>query len=243
MLDGSKTDRGVVKFFKPFLEKSVLILLFVFTACLWIFMEVADEVRENESLHFDDRILLMFRTAENPAVPIGPKWLTTMAMDVTSAGSTTLLTFVILAVSGAFWLEKKHRAALLILTTTITGQILSGSLKMFFDRPRPDIVQHLTEVSTTSFPSGHSMMSAVVYLTIAAVAGQFIALKTTRIYLLFLAVVLMISIGISRMFLGVHYPTDVLAGWTAGFAWAILCLTISHWLQMRGAVEQSNTTS
>lgn len=237
-----KNGNGSIKLImlKPFLERTVLFSFFLFSLSCWVFIEIADEVREKSTYHIDDRILLALRNAENPEMLRGHKWFTNMAMDVTAAGSVTNLMIFICGVVGAFLLEKKYRAAMLILLASVTGQVMSSLLKYLFDRPRPDVVPHLTEVSTTSFPSGHSMMSAVVYLTVAAVGGQFIANKATRIYLLILAGILTILIGLSRIFLGVHYPSDVLAGWTAGLAWATLWLMISRWLQIRGQVEQAN---
>jgi len=104
-------------------------------------------------------------------------------------------------------------------------------------RPRPNIVPHLTEVQTSSFPSGHSMMSAVIYLTLGVLLSRLVVGAVMRFYVVAVAMLLTALVGFSRVFLGVHYPSDVVAGWTAGLAWALICLLVARILQHRGSVE------
>ncbi|WP_287303343.1 phosphatase PAP2 family protein, partial [Mesorhizobium sp.] len=117
----------------------------------------------------------------------------------------------------------KPGAAFLVFVAVAGGQALSSTLKLGIDRPRPDLVSHLADVATLSFPSGHAMLSAVTYLTLGSMASRFLPGRTTQIYVLGLAVLTTLLVGISRVYLGVHWPSDVLAGWCAGFAWAMLC--------------------
>jgi undecaprenyl-diphosphatase len=129
----------------------------------------------------------------------------------------------------------------LVLASSLGGEGLSSVLKYFFERERPSVVPHFIEVHSSSFPSGHSMMSAVVYLTLGTLTAQFISNWRGRAYVIVVSIVLTIMIGLSRVYLGVHYPTDVAAGWCAGLLWATLSVTIARWLQNRGKVEPPGT--
>ena len=134
-------------------------------------------------------------------------------------------------------LVRKRRTALLLLLSCTGGILLSTALKYGFDRPRPDLVSHGSVVYTASFPSGHSMMAAAVYLTLGALLASVEPDYRAKIFLLTVALVLSVLVGVSRVYLGVHWPTDVLAGWSAGAAWAIACWIVALKFQRRGAVE------
>ena len=142
------------------------------------------------------------------------------------------------SVLGYLVLVRKRAAGLLVLGAVFGGQVLSTLLKLLFDRPRPDLIPDAPHEFTASFPSGHAMLSAVTYLTLAALLARVQPLRRARIYLLALAILLTVLIGVSRVYLGVHWPTDVLAGWSIGSAWAMLCWRLAGWLQSRGQVEQ-----
>jgi undecaprenyl-diphosphatase len=163
-----------------------------------------------------------------------------MGRDITSMGSFSILGLIVAGVVGYLLLIRKRSAAVLILVSVAGGTILSTALKMGFNRPRPDLA-HAYHLFTASFPSGHAMLSAVTYLTLGALLAQFTTDRRIKIYFLAVAIFLTALGGISRVYLGVHYPTDVLAGWCVGSAWALLCTTIANWLQRRGAVEQPQT--
>lgn len=216
----------------------MLVSLSVIAGLLFGFVELAGEVMEGETTAFDKRILLALRDPLNPDQPGGPWWLARVARDITSLGSTTILAILTVATLGFLLLLHKRAAALLVLVSVGGGGLLSTGLKMLFDRARPDLVPHGDEVISASFPSGHAMQSAVVYLTLGALMTQFVEGRRTKAYLLTWAMVLTLIIGSSRVYLGVHWPTDVLAGWSVGAAWAAFCWMIAEWLQRRGAVEQ-----
>lgn len=220
-------------------ELSVLFTMFLLAASLWTFIWISDGVGEGETMALDEQILLSMRTPGDMSDPLGPHWVEELMRDVTGLGGVGFLTFVTLSVAGFLLLDGKGRLALVVLGTIGGGIGLSLLLKMGFDRPRPDLVPHESYVYTTSFPSGHSMMSAVVYLSLASMMARVQESRTLKIYLLFLASLLTVSIGISRVYMGVHWPTDVLAGWMAGAFYALACYLLTLWLQEDGAVETS----
>jgi len=215
-------------------ELTVLIALFVIVVGTWVFLGVADEVVEGDTQAMDERIVRALRRPENPATPIGPPWVTDVARDVTALGGFPVLALVTLAAAGFLRLAGKRATMWFVLTAIVSGYLLSTGLKAIFSRPRPDIVPHLAEVSTSSFPSGHSMMAAVVYMTLGTLLTRVVARNRLKFYFLLVGLLLTGLVGLSRIYLGVHYPTDVLAGWSAGLAWSTLCWLIANALEQRG---------
>lgn len=220
-------------------EITILIALVIIAGGAWGFIVLADEVIEGDTHALDEQLLLALRP--NPADlgdPIGPPWVEEMMRDFTALGGFGILTLLTASVVGYLLLQRKYNGALLVCATVIGGMLLSFVLKQGFSRPRPDLVPHGSLVFTASFPSGHSMLSAVTYLTLGALLARFQPNPRLKIYLLAIAILLTVLVGISRVYLGVHWPTDVLAGWTAGAVWAALCWLVARWLQQKGAVEQ-----
>jgi undecaprenyl-diphosphatase len=197
-------------------------LLLALVGCGLGFMALADEILEQETQGFDEAVVRALRQAEDPRVPIGPVWLRAAAQDLTALGGWTVLTFVTLAVSGFLALVRRFRSMLLVLGSTVGGALLNTVLKELFARPRPTVVPHLAETYTSSFPSGHAMLSAIVYLTLGAMLSQLIERRRLKAYVLGVALALTCLVGLTRVFLGVHYLTDVLGGWMAGLGWALL---------------------
>jgi undecaprenyl-diphosphatase len=220
-------------------ELSTLVGLAVLAGATFVFVKVADEVVEGDTNHFDEAVLRLLRTQTDLADPIGPWWLEIMFKDLTTLGGTTVLTLITIAAVGYLLVEQKRAAALLILLSVIGGVIVSHALKNAFARPRPELVAHLVDVHTLSFPSGHAMLSAVTFLTIGALLARVQSRLRTRVYLISVAIVLTVLVGVSRIYLGVHYPTDVLAGWSAGAAWAMFCYLIARQLQRHGKIENA----
>jgi undecaprenyl-diphosphatase len=177
------------------------------------------------------------RLPNDPAIPIGPPWLREAGRDLTALGGSTVLALMIFVVAGYLFLQKKYHAMWVTLICTTGGLAVSLVLKRIFSRPRPTEVPHLSETMTSSFPSGHSMLSAVVYLTLGMLLTRVVAGRASKIYFLGIAMVITFLVGVSRVYLGVHYPTDVMAGWMAGFVWALLCWMVTRYLQHRGQVE------
>jgi undecaprenyl-diphosphatase len=194
---------------------------------LFLFGFIAQEVVKGRTLAFDRGIMLALRRSADPAIPIGPVWLPEAARDVTSLGSMVVLGIVTLAVAGYLFFAGKPAAAWLTLIAVIGGIALSDLLKFAFARARPDVVAPLARVFTSSFPSAHATLSAITYLTIGAVLARSQTSPRISIYFMALAAFLTVLIGVSRIYLGVHYPTDVLAGWCIGAAWALGCWAVS----------------
>ena len=200
----------------------------------WGFIELLDDVLEGDTRAIDEAIILAFRVPGDPTDPIGAPWLEEAVRDVTALGSSPALVIAVLAVFGFLALANAWRPAIFILAASVGGLVVSSVLKEVIDRPRPDLVPHGNLIYTASFPSGHSMMSAVVYLTLAALVTRLIDRNRLKGYALGVAMVLTLLVGVSRVYLGVHWPSDVLAGWAAGAAWALGCWVIARRVGLGG---------
>ena len=210
-----------------------LLLAFLASACLLLaFGKLASEMIEGETAGFDTAVLLAFRSAANPADPLGPVWLQSAVRDVSAMGSFVVLGFISLSAIFYLFMVEKRMMAMLVAASVIGGVLLSNALKLGFARPRPDFVPEL-DLFTYSFPSGHAMLSAVTYLTLGALLAEAHPSRRVKIYFLTLAFLVTVAVGISRVYLGVHYPSDVLAGWCVGAVWALLCGTVVLYLRRR----------
>ena len=187
-----------------------------------IFVSIAIAVQSGRTEQFDRQLLLSMRHSGS-LLPKGSPAFQESARDVTALGGSLVLGFVTAATAGFLVLSGKRRMAGFLCTSITLGWIVAALLKDLFERPRPDIVPHAMYVATASFPSGHSMRSAIVYLTLGVLLARAHDRTSLKAYFLFLAISLTLVIGVSRVYLGVHWPTDVLAGWTAGAVWASLC--------------------
>ena len=204
----------------------------------WAFIGIAQVVVEGSSHAMDESILLSMRSAGDLSDPIGPGWVEEMGRDFTALGGVAVLTLLTVMSTVYLFLTGKRRNALLLAAAVGTGIVLSMLLKTGFDRPRPALVPHGSIVYTKSFPSGHSMMAAVTYLTLGALLMRAHARRSTRAFIVGFAVLITLLVGVSRVYLGVHWPTDVLAGWAAGGLWASSAWMVARWLQREGQVEQ-----
>lgn len=202
------------------------------------FIAVAVGVSVGVTQKVDEQLLRMPRDPADPARTLGPPWLEEVARDLTALGGIAALSLVTAGVSGYLLISQKYHVLALLLAATLGGLLLSTLLKERFDRRRPDVVPHQSLVMTSSFPSGHSLNSAVVYLTLGSMLAGLSRQWRLKLYFFGVALLLTFLTGVSRVFMGVHYPTDVLAGWFAGLAWATLCSMVARWMRRRGMVER-----
>ena len=215
-----------------------LVGLCVAAGLILTFGWLAEEVFEGDTTAFDRHILLLFRRSGDPGQLLGPDWLPEMLRDLTSLGSTVILGLVLVVALGYLAMARKRGALALVLVSVLGGQAIATVLKLVFARPRPDLVPNAPMVFTASFPSGHAMLSAITYLTLGALLARIEKRCTLQHYFMITAIALTILVGVSRVALGVHWPTDVLAGWCVGAAWAIGCATAAGWLVRRRKVER-----
>ena len=218
-------------------EFALLLSILVVAVAIAGFSGIAEEVLEGETSAFDEAVLLALRDPADLSDPIGPAWLERVAQDVTALGGYTCLALLIVLVVGYQFAAGHRRAALLVAVSVGGGMLISHSLKAVFARPRPDLVPHIVEVQSLSFPSGHAMLSTVTYLTLGALLLRMQPGRGPRLYLMAAAMALALLIGCSRVYLGVHYPTDVAAGWCVGAAWAMFCWGVALWLQRHGGLS------
>lgn len=204
-------------------ELGTLVLVALLAGGAWVFLEVADEVMEGETRRIDRSVMLLLRSPGEPADPLGPDWFEEFVGDITAMGGTGVLVCTTLAMVGFLLLSGRRQAALLLVIAVVGGLFLSMLLKFYFGRPRPGPATRQVQVQTPSFPSTHSALSAATYLNIGGILARFQRRRAMKSYLLLLAILATFAIGVSRVYLGVHWPSDVLAGWSLGASWAAAC--------------------
>lgn len=205
---------------------------------LALFLGLASEIREKETRNFDTTILLSMREKGDTSDPIGSPRVEEIARDLTALGGFTILTIVSLVSFGVALFSGKRKLGGIALVAVVLGVGLTSFLKSNYDRPRPELVEHGVKVYNQSFPSGHSMMAAIVYLTLAILLARTQKRIAVRIFIVAVAILLTVLVGVSRVYLGVHWPTDVLGGWAVGASWAILFWLVAMKIDPRLSTEK-----
>jgi undecaprenyl-diphosphatase len=220
-------------------ERSQLVRLLIIFLGTWAFLALAHEMRTGATQSLDERVMRAVRRSDDPGLLIGPAWVQDTARDITALGGYSVLILLVAITAGFLQLHGKRGETRFLVGAAVSGYFVGMLLKAYFVRPRPTVVPQLEIAYQTSFPSGHSMMSAIIYLTLGALLTQFAGnLPRIRVYFVLCALFLTGIVGVSRVYLGVHYPSDVLAGWTAGLVWANLCALVAARLQRRGMIEE-----
>jgi undecaprenyl-diphosphatase len=202
-------------------EARLLLGFLAITAAIAGFAALASEAREGDIFAVDRLLLLGFRRPGDLSTPVGPLWVEESARDITALGGLTVLALVSVFATAMLVLHGRRLQAVVFAIAVVFAQAASEVLKHLIARPRPMLVPHLDLISSASFPSGHAMMSPVVYLTLAVVLAAGAENRRVRVLLVGSAVLLVTAIGITRVYLGVHWPTDVIAGWMLGSAIAL----------------------
>lgn len=235
--------QGVTKFWRHITARDreelriMMAAIGLVAATVALFVLVGN-VMAGDTQHFDERILRALRRDNDPAQPIGPHWLKIIAEDITALGSATVLGLAVTAVVGFLVLHGMYKNALFVFVASIGGWFLNDLLKSMFARPRPSIVPHLREVWSLSFPSGHALTSAVVYLTLGVLLMRVAERRLVKWYCLTIAMAATALVGASRVYLGVHYPTDVLGGWLIGLCWALIFWLVERSLERRAGLKK-----
>lgn len=224
-------------------EAGPLLTLAGLSLFAWAFVGIAGEIGEGDLAGLDRTLMLALRHSDDLARPIGPAWLKEAARDITALGGNTILLLVSVGTVAYLAMTGARAAACLVSVSVAGAAALSSILKLAFARPRPDLVPHGMEVFTASFPSSHAMLSAATYLTLGVLLARLQERRRTKAFLMGLAVALTLLVGASRVYLGVHWPSDVLGGWCGGAAWALLCWFVALQLQRRGEVETASEAS
>ncbi len=228
-----ETTHAPRKYFEWLGGHSVLVLIAVLAVVMgtWGFVELLDEVRAGKTRGFDEwaiRVIDQHR---------GPPWMEEVGRDITALGGVTVLLLVTAAVVGYMLIRRKYGAMWLMIVATVGGILLVAVLKESVNRNRPNIGTPRMTTYSQSFPSGHSTLSAVVYLTLGSMLAHMAKDRLVKWYFLLVALVLTFLVGVSRVYMEVHWPTDVLAGWAVGLVWALICWLVTRYLQRRGTVE------
>lgn len=224
-------------------EQRAIFALAIAALCALAFIRVAAFVAGQTPGEFDVHIITALRNPNDLSDPIGPGWLEEAMRDLTALGGTTVLVMVSLTTFCFLAMTGRTHSAYLLAASVVGAMLLSQAMKLGFGRPRPELVPHGARVYTLSFPSGHAMMSTAVYLTLAALLARTQKKMRIKIFVIAIAAIVALLVGASRVYLGVHWPTDVIAGWAGGASWAIFCWLIMYWLQRRGKVESEGDDS
>ncbi|HVL29702.1 MAG TPA: phosphatase PAP2 family protein [Sphingomicrobium sp.] len=219
------------------LDRGVLVAFLAVTVLLAGVGNLASEVIDGDTLAFDRWLIAVLRDASDPGSPLGPAWLRKTMVDLTALGGGPFLTLLTVAAAGFLAAARKWGMAAFVVLAIAGGGLAANVLKWIFVRARPDLVPHLVSVDSASFPSAHAMNSAVTFLTLGVLLSRSLEDRRLKAYLMGVAVLLTLIVGFSRVYLGVHWPTDVIAGWAVGAAWAILCSLLAAWLQRRHTIE------
>jgi undecaprenyl-diphosphatase len=190
----------------------------------YAFAKLAELVQEGYTQPFDEAVLHWMGRHQT-------EWLERLMLEVTMLGTWIVVLSIVGIASLFLWLTQHKYSALLLLVATAGGIGLNNILKIGFSRPRPQVFEWGTHVSTSSFPSGHAMSAAVVFITVAYLAARLQKTHRARIGTLLVSAIIVASICFSRMYLGVHYPSDVLAGVIIGLSWSAFCMAILEVIQ------------
>lgn len=219
--------RALWRFLRRF-EARVLLGVIGVAGALWLFWLIGGVVSAGGADAWDRSVILALREPGNIADPRGSGTLEEAVRDITALGGTTMVILATLTGVLALLFHRLPRHALVLAGAVLAAWLSKESLKAFYDRPRPDLVPHGSFVYSASFPSGHTTLSTATFLTLAMLIASLEERRRSKALVYAIAVFVLVGVGMSRVYLGVHWPSDVLGGWVLGAAWALLA-----WLALR----------
>jgi len=241
-------DHDDLAIIQPQWKKTEVFGMLMMLTGLAVFVALAAQLGTPSVQRFDESVVRSLRNVKDLAQPIGPSWFKELTRDFTALGGYGILSTITILVTTFLHLERRPARAHFVVVTIVAGYSLSMTLKALIARPRPDIVPWLSHVHSSSFPSGHSMMSAVVYLSLGLMLSDLTSRRLVKTFVIAAPLTISSLVGLSRVYMGVHYPTDVVAGWWLGISWSLACwLAIRRWRAFRDvrkalSIENENAT-
>lgn len=221
---------GGISISRPKWKRTEFFGFIVMVVGIGVFLTLVTQLQSASIQSLDEAVIRSLRNISVPAEASHPGWFDELARDFTALGGYAVLTTITVLVTTFLHLERRPARAHFVAITVVFGYSFSMLLKAVIDRPRPDIVPWLSHVHLSSFPSGHSMMSAVVYLSLGLMLSDLTSRRLVKVFVVIAPLAISAMVGLSRVYMGVHYPTDVIAGWWIGISWSLACwLIVRRW--------------
>jgi undecaprenyl-diphosphatase len=212
------------------LEARTLIAIMLIAAGLLAFLRLGDAVRAGRTLDLDRRIILALRDPANPGQPRGSFWTRNILHDLTALGGVGVLTLTVLVATIFLWVNGRRRHAAVLLGTVTAATVIGEMIKSAYHRPRPDLVAYGDYFSESSFPSGHSNIATVVWMTLALIVASLERTRIGKATAFVAGGFISLTAGASRVYFAVHWPSDVVGGWILGSGWALMAwLVLGAW--------------
>lgn len=216
-------------------EIGVVAALGILAGGVAVFADVAEDFNEDEARSFDMNVLAALHPGPDLADPVGPAWLDRAAQDFSAFGSLAIICTIALVMVGFLLMQKRAVQAGMLVLALGGGLLLSETMKGIFERTRPPEIYHMAGALNASFPSGHALLSTVFYLTLGAMLARLLQRRRNKVYAISVAITVALLVGFTRVYLGVHWASDVLAGWALGATWAMVCWLIGWAVEKRAA--------
>lgn len=203
------------------LEARTLIVIMAIAAALLAFLRLGDGVRAGRTLDIDRRIILALRDPAHPGQPRGSFWTRDILHDLTALGGVGVLTLTVVVATIFLWVNGRRRHAAVLLGTVGAATVVGELIRSSYHRARPDLLAYGDYFSESSFPSGHSNIATVVWMTLALIVASLERSRVGKVTAFAAGGFISLTAGAARVYFGVHWPSDVLGGWILGSSWAL----------------------